>query len=491
MNCVCGHPEKDHAPGGQGRVPDYPRDLFRPGDALRPGRLGNRRPLRLRLLIPLLGLLVGAPGLVAAADPPPASFARTAAVARAASIVIRMPDVDTVIGSVLAKEEAGDVASLTEPPDLLDGLGGRQQRTFAGVIVDPRGLALTSARAVLRSPEFDVSLLDGTPLKTTLLAVDRRSDIAVLKLDSDGGPLPYLSLADSDRVKVGEWVIAVGAPMGLEGTVTAGVITATPRPADLDPLAGLLQTDAVMDRGNAGGPIVAPGGEIVGLSTGISADGIGYARPSPAVRKIYLELVEQGRVSRPWLGVTTQTLSARLARALGARGTVGILIADVHRAGPGAAAGLRSGDIVVAMNATPLSSRAQLEHAVGALAPGRVVRLSVRRAAATLTVRVKLGEEPDESQLTPLVARARRLLGLEAAPLAPGLGVVAADIERGSPAARVGLEAGDIVREVNRRAIRTIADFEAAVLSFAPRVPVLMLVQRGELALYVTLDPRR
>jgi serine protease Do len=467
MSCVGGRHEKDHVRGAP----------------------CGGRPRR-RLLMPLLGLLVGTPALVAAADPPPASFARTAAMARAASIVIRMPDAETVVGRVVATEEAAGVASPMEPTDRPDAVDGRRQRTFAGVIVDPRGLALTSARAWLRSPGFQVSLLDGTPLKTTLLAVDRRSDIAVLKLDSDGEPLPYLSLADSDRVEVGQWVIAVGAPMGLEGTVTAGVVTATPRPADLDPLAGLLQVDAVMDRGNAGGPIVAPGGEIVGLSTGISADGIGYARPSPAIRKIYLALVEQGRVSRPWLGVTTQTLTARLARALGARGAVGVLVADVPRAGPGAAAGLRSGDIVVAMNAMPLSSRAQLEHAVGALAPGRVVRLSVRRAAATLTLRVRLGDEPDESKPTPLVARARWMLGLEAAALAPSLGVVAADIEPGSPAARAGLEAGDIVREVNRRAIRTIADFEAAVRAFAPRASVLMLVQRREVALYVTLDPR-
>ena len=490
MNCVCGHPEKDHVRGGHCRVPDCPCELFRPGDTLGRYRLVTAGELALKALVLLLGSLIGV-SLAGASErfAPPASFAGAAAAARAASIVIRLPDADTVVGSAPAKEEADEVAPLTDPSDFLEGLDGLEQRTLAvGVIVDPRGFALTSARATLRSSPLEVSLLDGTPVKATLLGLDRRSDVAVLKLDSSK-PLPYLPLGDSDRIRVGEWVIAIGAPMGLEGTVTAGVITATPRPTDLDALAGLLQTDAAMDRSGAGGPIVSLGGEIVGMATGLSADGIGYARPSKTVRKIYLELLEQGRVRRPWLGVTTQALTARLARALGARGTVGILVADVHPAGPGGAAGLRSGDIVVAIDAKPVSSRAQLEHAVGARAPGRVVRLSVHRATARLTVRVTLGDEPDEWQLTPVLARARRALGLQVARLLPTLGVVAVDVERGSPAARAGLEAGDILREVNRRPIRRMADFEASVRSLDPGTSVLMLVQRGETALYVALEP--
>jgi S1-C subfamily serine protease len=246
-----------------------------------------------------------------------------------------------------------------------------------------------------------------------------------------------------------------------------------------------------MGLGNAGGPVVSLGGEVVGLSTLLSGNGIAYVRPAATVRRVYLELLEKGRVSRPWLGVATQGLTTELARALGARDEAGVLVADVHPEGPGADAGLRSGDIVVALDATPVSTRAQLERAVGARTPGRLVTLSVRRAARELRLPVRLGEEPDEWQLPPALARAKRLLGIEARPITPTMGVRAARVDPGSPAGRAGLVAGDIIREIDRRPIRTMADFQAAVRSLDPKRPVLMQIQRGEVAAYVALAPGR
>jgi S1-C subfamily serine protease len=278
--------------------------------------------------------------------------------------------------------------------------------------------------------------------------------------------------------------------MGLEGTVTAGVVTATPAPASPSPLAGFIQTDAAMGSGNAGAPLVNLGGEVVGLGTLLTGGGIAYAHPSTSVRKVFLELLEKGRVSRPWLGVTAQTLSAELARALGARDSAGVLVVDALPESPGAAAGLRSGDVVVTVDTARVSSRAQLDRLIAARRPGRLITLGVRRAAREFTVRVRLGEEPDEWQLPPALARANRLLGLEARPITPTLGVRAARIERASPAARAGIEAGDVIREVNRHPIRTMADFQAAVRTIDPRAPVPMLVQRGDVALYVALAPR-
>jgi serine protease Do len=303
--------------------------------------------------------------------------------------------------------------------------------------------------------------------------------------------MSYLPLGDSDRVEAGDWVIAVGAPMGLEGTVTAGIVTAAPSPASPGPLAGFLQTDAAMGLGNAGGPVVSLAGEVVGLSTLLSGHGIAYVRPAATVRRVYLELLEKGRVSRPWLGVDTQGLTAELARALGARDEAGVLVADVHPEGPGAEAGLRSGDIVVALDATPVCSRAQLERAVGAWTPGRLVTLSVRRAGREIRLPARLGEEPDEWQLPPALVRARRLLGIEARPITPTMGVRAARVDSRSPAGRAGLVAGDVIREIDRRPIRTMADFQAAARSLDPTRPVLMQIQRGEVAVYVALDPRQ
>jgi serine protease Do len=491
MNCVCGHPERDHVRGGRCRVPDCPCERFRPGDTLGV-RAAGRGCRAIGALAALLGVLVLAPAPSGAAprSAPPASFAPVAGAARAASIVIRATEDADDLASAPVNED-DDPGMPADPDAPLDRPSGAETRTLAvGVIVSPRGFALTSARAILGRPGFEVFLLDGTAVPSTLLALDLRSDVALLELKAGPGPWPHLPLADADGVEAGEWVIAVGAPMGLEGTVTAGVVTALPVPGAQGTLAAFLQTDAAMSRGNAGGPIVSLRGEVVGLASGFRADGVGYARPAGLVHKVYLELVERGHVRRPWLGVATQTLGAQLARALGAPGATGVLVADVIPDGPGGAAGLRSGDIIVAVEATAVASRAQLERVVGALTPGRVVRVQVRRAAATLAVRVTLGDEPDEWRLPPLLVRTREQLGLEVRALTPTMGVVAADVEPGSPAAVAGLEPGDLVREVDRRPIRTIADFQAAVRSLPARRPVAVLVQRGEAAVYVVLDPR-
>jgi serine protease Do len=424
----------------------------------------------------------GPSGLASAAEPPE-SFARVAAAARAASIVIRGPDAEGIPSSVPVDSDPDE--------GKLDGLSaGRERVLGTGVIVDPHGIALTSARAVRLVPGFEVALIDGTLLRATVVGLDRRTDVAVLKLHSDA-PLPHLPLGDSDLVEVGDWVIAVGAPSGLEGTVSAGIITATPTPESSSPLASFLQTDAAMGRGNAGGPIVAMSGEVVGLGTVFSGEGIGYALPATIVRKVYLELLEKGRVSRPWLGVTMQSLTADLARALGARADIGVLIADVLPKSPAASAGIRSGDIVVEVGGTAVSSRADVERAMRVLAPGEMVRLKVRREARELVASVKLGEEPDEWQVLPALARARWLLGIDVRPITPTMGAVVEDVDPGGPADLVGVQPGDVIREVDRQPVRNITDFQTIARTLRAATKVLMLVQRSDVALYVVLRARK
>jgi S1-C subfamily serine protease len=292
-------------------------------------------------------------------------------------------------------------------------------------------------------------------------------------------------------VEVGDWVIAVGAPSGLEGTVTAGIITATPTLESSSPLASFLQTDAAMGGGNAGGPIVALNGEIVGLSTLLSGEGIGYALPARIVRKVYLELLEKGRVSRPWLGVTMQSVTADLARVFGARAGVGVLIADVLPTSPAAGAGLRSGDIVVEVGGTAVSSRAQVERAISGLTPGGIVRLKAHRGALELVVSIKLGDEPDEWQVVPALARARRLLGIDVRPITPTMGAVVVNVDPLGPADVVGIELGDVIRELDRQPVGNIADFQAIARTLRAATEVLMLVQRADVALYVVVRARK
>ncbi len=436
------------------------------------------RARRSVILLVVLVIALGLPSLARAQEPagaPPASFSRLAAAARAAAIMLLAPD--------------GDESAGLDPADRLIAL---QERALgAGVIVDPAGFALTNARIVLLVPEFEIMSGDGAPLKATVLALDVKTDIAVLKLENDGRLFPYLRFGDSEEVRLGDRVIAVGAPYGLVATVTAGVITAKPAPASASPLRNFLQTDAVAGHGNAGAPVVNMQGELVGLCTLLGGDDVGHALPSRVVRRVYLELVEKGRVSRPWLGVTTQTLTADLARALGAPDVAGVLITDALPDGPAARAGVRSGDIVLQVDAAPVSSRAQLERAVNALEPDRAVVLTLRRENRVLRAPVTLAEEPDDWQLLPALARAERLLGVKVRPITPTMGAMAASIEPDSPADAVGMEPGDVIREIDRRPIRNIADFQAAARTLRPGAPALMLVQRGAVALYVVVTARK
>jgi serine protease Do len=448
-----------------------------------------------RRIISTAALVFGAtagPGLALAAEVAlPRSFAEVAATALAASIVIRASEADAVAGDARPVPAQVDVDQdlLEDGWDPVDPLAARRNRTVsAGIIIDPRGVAVTSARALLGARRFEVVLIDETPVEAILVGIDWRTDVAVLRLRNDRQPFAYLPLGDSERVRAGDWVIAVGAPLGLQGTVVAGVITAIPALASESPLATYLQSETAMARGNPGGPLVNLNGEVVGLGTVLSGDGIAYALPSKTLRRVYLDLLEKGRVSRPWLGVATQSLTAELARALRAPDGTGALIADVRPEGP-AAAGLLPGDIVIAVGTTPIASRTHFDRALSALTPGHAVALKVRRDGVTSIVSVKLGEEPEERRLPSALPRAQRRFDLDVRPLEPSAGAVARDVDVSSPAGRAGIRSGDVIREVNREPIRNVADFRAVVRALRPGTPVLMRVQRADVVRYVVVGP--
>jgi serine protease Do len=480
MNCICGHRESDHVDGGRCRVPDCPCEHFQPGISSGMPRL---RCSIVALLVLAIGVL-GAWGARGEGTPEkaaprgegaevalPVSFAEVAAAARAAAIVILAPENGTTV------------------PDDLDVDVARGERTLgAGIIVDPRGIALTSARAVLLDAEFEVVAGDGTPIEAAILGFDRRTDVAVLKLKDGGKTFPHVALGDSRQLRVGDWVLAVGAPHGLAATVAAGVVSATPAPGSPNPLGKFLQTDAITGL-SLGAPLISMQGKVVGLGTGHGIDGVAYATPSSTVGKVYLELLEYGRVRRAWLGVTTQSLTADVARLLRAPGATGVLVTDALPDGP-ATGTLRSGDVLLRLDGTRVMSRAQLERAVDALAPGRAVRVAFRRDGREMSKSITLSEEPDELDLPPLLARVDRLLGIEVRPITPTMGVVVASIDPAGPAAAAGIADGDILREVDRRPLRSIADFEPFARRLKPGAAVLMLVQRGEVAVYVALTAR-
>jgi serine protease Do len=419
---------------------------------------------------------------------PPASFARIVEGVTAAVVSIRLPG--RLVGS-LAPSELFDDDPLEGDPEeaplheLIDRfLAARAGAVIgAGVIVDSAGTTLTSAQVVVLAPDFEVVRFDGTVVKADVVGIDERSGLAVLRLDAARRPFPHLRLGNSDRVVVGEWVIALGAPYGLETTVTAGIISATARPYRAGPAAEFLQTDAVLSAGNAGGPLVNTGGDVIGIATAEPGGrGIGLAVPSNTARKVAADLTEWGRVRRAWLGVTGQTLTTELARSFRRSDRRGVLVADVDPRGPAHVAGLRRGDILLDLDGRPLRGGFDLDRALADAAPGQTARLGLWRAGRPVTALVVLGEEPDPPRPT-------RGLGLVVRPLGPG--IIVTEVDPRGPAARAGVRRGDVIREIDHQPARGVEDLERLARRAPQGVPLVLLLQRGATALYVALTPVR
>jgi len=374
-----------------------------------------------------------------------------------------------------------------------------QRSLGSGVIVDPTGIALTNAHVVERATEIEVVTLDGGKHKAKVIGVDKKTDLAVLKLDDGKATFKYARLGDSDRMQVGDWVLAVGSPFGLQATVTAGIISAKARQLDQGPFDDFLQTDAAINPGNSGGPLVNMQGEVVGINTAIVAggSGIGFAIPSNMARKIYTELRDKGRVTRGWLGVSIQQLTPELARSFGARESKGVLINEVVPDSPAAKAGLKPGDILLEFEGRPMEATSDLQRAVGFFSPEHVAKVKVWRDQGEKILEIKVGQAPEERQAQQPRpgAKARSMLGLEVRPVTPDIarqlnlrstdGVVVVRVEDGSAAAEAGVQRGDVIKQVNGQTVRTIPDFERLTRDVKEGDPLTVLLQRGQMSLYV------
>src|SRR5213593_5005425 len=273
-----------------------------------------------------------------------------------------------------------------------------QRSLGSGVIVDPSGIALTNAHVVEKATEIEVITLDGSKHKAKVVGADKKTDLAVLKLDDGKAQFKFARLGDSDRMQVGDWVIAVGSPFGLQATVTAGIVSAKARQLGQGPFDDFIQTDAAINPGNSGGPLVNMQGEVIGINTAIVAggSGIGFAIPSNMARKIYTELIDKGRVTRGWLGVQVQPLTAELAREFSVKDAVGVLVSDVVPDSPAAKAGIQRGDVLIEFDGKRLEGPVDLQRGVGLFAPGQSAKVKVWRDQSEKAIEVKVGEAPDE-----------------------------------------------------------------------------------------------
>jgi serine protease Do len=373
-----------------------------------------------------------------------------------------------------------------------------QRSLGSGVIVDATGIALTNAHVVEKATEIEVITLDGSKHKAKVVGADKKTDLAVLKLDDGKVQFKFARLGDSDRMQVGDWVIAVGSPFGLQATVTAGIVSAKARNIGQGPFDDFIQTDAAINPGNSGGPLVNMQGEVIGINTAIVAggSGIGFAIPSNMARKIYTEINSKGRVTRGWLGVSIQPLTPELAKSFNAKDTKGVLVSDVIPDSPAAKAGLKPGDILLDFDGKKVEAPADLQRTVGLAQPGQDAKMKVWRDQSEKTIDIKIGEAPDEKEAQQRPARATpSTLGLEVRPITPDLarqlnlkstdGVIVARVEEGSAAGEAGVQRGDVIREINRQKVRSMADYERLTKDVKDGDRLTVLLQRGQMSLYV------
>jgi len=371
-----------------------------------------------------------------------------------------------------------------EGPELFDRPGDRDPQgprrgAGTGFIIDPAGLILTNHHVVDGADRIMVRLTDGRNLHATRVGSDPDTDIALIKVDSTR-PLPYAALGDSDSLRVGEWVVAIGNPLAYEHTVTVGVVSFIGRKLFDSSLDRYIQTDAAINFGNSGGPLINARGEVIGINAAISsrAANIGFAVPINQARSILPQLREKGRVSRGYIGVSLRDVDPDLQRSLGLSNSDGALVQDVTPGSPGARAGLRTYDLIVAVDGKAVSGDDQLIALIAARQPGTVATLQVVRDNRPVNLAVKLAERPARERKTanddfptPQPSSQRGpSLGLSVRDLDRGFaerfklpegmqGVVVSRVEPMSPAFDADVERGHVLLEINRHAVHSVDDF--------------------------------
>lgn len=392
------------------------------------------------------------------------------------------------------------------PPGTPHDEARKQQSLGSGFVIDTAGYIVTNNHVIDGADEISVILQDNTTLKATLVGRDERVDVALLKVTTDH-PLIAVPFGDSDKSRVGDWVIAIGNPFGLGGTVTAGIVSARGRDIHQGSYDDFIQTDAAINQGNSGGPLFNMDGEVIGINTAIysrsgGSIGLGFSIPSNQAKNVVMQLRDFGRARRGWLGVKIQQVTPDIAESVGLKEATGAMVASTDDKGPAANAKIQGGDIIVKFNGLDIKEMRTLPRSVAETPIGKEVPVTVWRDGREKVLSVIVGElpedkiqlatvEPDKAVVTKPVELGG--IGLQLAPLTQELrdkfslsadqkGVLITDISPGSPAAEKGLKPGDVIVEVQQEEVHNPADVIDRVEKFrkANRKSVLMLVQTGD-----------
>jgi serine protease Do len=359
-------------------------------------------------------------------------------------------------------------------PNMPNSPRGRQfgSSQGSGFLISADGYAVTNNHVVDKASTVEVATDDGKTYTAKVIGTDPRTDLALIKLEGDN--FPFVKFTETPP-RIGDWVLAVGNPFGLGGTVTAGIVSARGRDIGAGPYDDFLQIDAPVNKGNSGGPTFNAQGSVIGVNTAIFSPsggsvGIAFAIPAETVQAVVAQLKERGSVTRGWIGVQIQPVTKEIAESIGLKKAEGAIVAEPQKDSPAVKAGIEAGDVIVSVDGKPVENARDLAKRIAAMAPNTTVKLGVVRNGSEKTVSVTLGELPNtqEARLEQPGERNRNRasepkLGLSLAPGGTDPGVVVAEVDPRGPAADYGLKAGDVILEVSGKAVATPAEVSKAL----------------------------
>ena len=379
--------------------------------------------------------------------------------------------------------------------------GFQQQGVGSGFVMSEDGYIVTNNHVIENSDKIKVKFASGKEFTAKVIGRDRKTDLALIKIEG-ASDLHPLKLGNSDSLKVGSWVVAVGSPFGLEQTVTVGIVSAKGRVIGSGPYDNFIQTDASINPGNSGGPLINMNGEVVGINTAIipNGQGIGFAIPVNMAKEIAPQLQKNGHVIRGWLGVSVQEVTPELAKSFGLKDNKGALVAEVFKGTPAEKAGIEQGDIIVGFNGKDVGDSKELPRILASTPVGEKVTIKLQRNGSSFERTVKVGEMEEKKAELAEEDTSHKSLGLTVQDVTPEIaqelglendeGVVVASVESGSPASDAGIQAGDIIKSINQKPVTDVADFVKKAKSARGQENILLLVQRGKNNLCAALSQR-
>lgn len=373
----------------------------------------------------------------------------------------------------------------------------KQKSLGSGFIISHDGYIFTNNHVVEQADKILVKLSDGEKeYEAKVIGKDAKTDIALIKIKPDKS-LPVAEIGDSDRLRVGEWVMAIGNPFGLEQTVTAGIVSAKGRVIGAGPYDNFIQTDASINPGNSGGPLFGMDGRVVGINTAIVAQGqgIGFAIPINMANRILPDLKSKGEVSRGWLGVSIQDVTEDIAKTIKLKEPVGALIAEVFEGDPADKAGLKAGDVIIEVNDKPVKNSHELLIMVAGFSVGEKITMKVIHEGQEKRLTVVISERKEKVDRP----AGNEYYGMAVQPISPEIakhlgvsersGVIIAGVQEGSPADEAGIRPQDIILQINRMKINSLKDYEREIKKAGDKEGVLLLIKRGRITTFVPLRP--